>query len=233
MSFRLAHISDTHGKFPRIEGMNIDAIVHSGDLPPDPDPSHGHKREIVEYWQRKWVWDHIEDFKTQIGNLPFLFVGGNHCHFGAEWFENELKSEGINAICLHDKVVSYGGLKWYGFPWVSSINGSHAHELNEEQMQEKIDSMVEAINASDYVDVIVAHQPPWQILDKDLRNGTHWGNKMMNDALFEKIDKEKLPQHYLTGHAHSSNGIRSVSRNERTILFSNAATTQHILELDY
>ena len=84
---RVVHTSDNHGAFSPIKGRSIDVIIHSGDLLPDPDPSHGHKKDIIEYWQRKWVWDHIEQFKTWIGALPFLFTLGNHDFAGAEWLE--------------------------------------------------------------------------------------------------------------------------------------------------
>jgi Icc-related predicted phosphoesterase len=231
MSFRLAHISDTHGLFPKIEGLKIDAIIHSGDLPPDPDPSHGHKKEIVEYWQRKWVWDHIEDFQSQIGNKPFLFCQGNHCWTGDKWLEKELKTNGINAVCLHDKITTFNGTNIWALPYVPFINGYHAFELGEVGMQMKIDEMVEAINASTGVEMLVCHCPPFGILDEDLRNGIHWGNKLLNEALFEKIDADKCPSTILMGHCHSSHGIRQISKNGRTILFSNAATTQHILEI--
>ena len=106
---RIAHISDSHGAFLPIRAKGIDAIIHSGDLPPDPPPTHGHKLEIVQRWQRQWVQEHIEDFKAQVDGRPFLFTRGNHCHYGHEWLEEELKKESINAICLHDKVVSFNG----------------------------------------------------------------------------------------------------------------------------
>lgn len=227
---RIAHISDTHGMIPVIDHLGIDAIIHSGDFIPDPDMSRGSKKEVLQYWQRKWVWDNMETLKERIAGRPFLFVLGNHDHEGGAWLEAELKKESINAICLHNKVVSFGGLNWLGFPWVDHINGWHSYELEEMEMQEKIDAMVEAINGATYVDCLVMHQPPYKILDQDLRNMLWWGNDRMNDALWNKIDVDKVPATVLCGHCHSSSGIRVVSKNDRSILFSNAATTQHILE---
>jgi Icc-related predicted phosphoesterase len=228
---RIAHASDSHGRFPAIDHKGVDVIVHSGDLCPDPDISKGSKKEVLRYWQQKWVWDHIEDFKKQIDGRPFLFVAGNHDHGSGEWLEVELQKEGINAICLHDKLVSFGGLNWFGIPYIPAINGHHAYEMNEQEMRAKLlDEMVPVINASTGLDVLVCHCPPYEILDQDLHNMLYWGNKVLNEALFERIDAEKCPSLVCVGHSHSSNGVRMVSKNGRTILVSNSATTVQYIE---
>ena len=227
----VSHISDNHGSFyERITHKCIDAIIHSGDLLPDPPLNKGSLHANIERWQQQWVREHMQEFKEWIGDKPFLFIQGNHCHPEGDWLEGELKLNGINAICLHDKITHFEGLEFYGLPYITWCNGYHANELNDDQMQVKIDEMVKSINEATYVDVLVCHQPPMKILDKDLRNHLHWGNQRMTDALFEQIDEDKVPRHVLMGHCHSANGIRLVSKNNRTVLFSNAATTQHILE---
>jgi len=228
---RILHTSDTHGLPAPITHKCIDVIVHSGDLFPDPPLENGHRHENIQLWQQDWFKANIEGFKSWSFGRPLLFCLGNHDHICGEWLEKELRSIGIDATCLNDKLVSFGGLNWYGLPYVEYINGWHAYELNDDEMKDKVDAMVNTINASTGIDVLGAHQPPMRILDCDLRNMLHWGNQRLNDALFKDIEEGKEPSAVLVGHCHSSRGIRMIGKNDRTILFSNAATTQHVVEI--
>ena len=232
---RILHTSDTHGMPAPITHKCVDVIVHSGDLLPDPPLEDGHRHENIQRWQREWVQANIEGFKSWTFGRPLLFCGGNHDHADGAWLEVELRANSIDATCLDDKLGSFIGLNWFGLPYVEYINGWHAYELNDDEMKAKIDAMVDTIDASTGIDVLVAHQPPMKILDKDLRNGLHWGNRRLNDALWdgvvcEGIEAGKVPEIVLMGHCHSARGVRMLTKNYRTILFSNAATTQCLIE---
>jgi Icc-related predicted phosphoesterase len=223
---RIAHCSDTHGRFLPIKEKCIDVIVHSGDFHPDPPWEKGCKKEVVAAWQKQWVEDNIEMLKSWVFGRPLRFCSGNHNQQNGFDLEEQLKSHGIDAACLDDKLVSFQGVSFYGFPYIDFVSGWHAYEMEDDrEMQEKLDLMIEAANAS-YIDCLVIHQPPWKILDKDLRNGLHWGNKLLNDALFRDIKKEMRPQWAFIGHCHSARGITI----EQDIVFVNSATTYHIID---
>lgn len=230
MVLRLLHTSDTHGMPAPITHRDIDVVVHSGDLCPDPPAALG--KVPIKAWQRNWVSGHLDAIKEWLDGRPLLFCGGNHDWCGGEWFEQELRRVGIDATCLHDKLVGFRGYSFYGVPYIPYICGTHAYELEEEGMIAKLDEMVATISAATYTDVVVAHCPPADILDEDLRTHIHWGNILLNEALFEEIDPEKGPSTVLIGHCHSSHGVRHVNEKGRSILFVNSATTQHTIELE-
>jgi Icc-related predicted phosphoesterase len=220
---RLLHISDTHGQFKPLRG-SFDIIVHSGDLPPDPPKSMGQNK--LGPWQLDWVKNNIAEFKEWLQGKPFLFCGGNHCFYNPYRFEELLNEAGIKAICLHNKITSFEGVKFFGFPFVPPINGSFAYETDNETMIKHCDYMSKLMNET-YVDVIVAHCPPYNCLDANPLDGHHFGNRTMCDLLDYKLTKKMRPKWYLCGHIHSANSI--TVRNG--LMVSNAARTQHIIQL--
>lgn len=226
---RLVHCSDSHGKFEVLKGY-FDAVVHSGDMLAD-GPRRKDKFNLVTYeekahWQHNWVKNHIPDFKLWINNKPFFFTFGNHDFMDPKLFEDLLRDNGIKAYCLHDKIVTHEGVNFYGFPYIPYINGLWAYEEFIPEMSKRLDTMVEVLNKS-YVDCIVAHCPPADKLSFDFVHGRNYGNTVMCNALDYKIEKEFLPAYYLTGHIHSAHAIS----NRNGMIISNAATTQHILEV--
>jgi Icc-related predicted phosphoesterase len=201
---------------------NFDCIVDSGDILPD--APNGEKEKAK--WQFQWLEEHIEDYKQWLDEKPFLFTQGNHDHANSWEMEGLLNSNGIEAYCLHDKIVNHKSVNFYGFPYVNTINGNYAYETDSLQMIHKVDQMVRDINLRAYVDVIVAHAPPAGILDYSFRNKEAYGIKAMTDAFSYKIDKNRRPRLYCCGHVHQQ-GITM----EYDMIFSNAAQSFHILEI--
>jgi hypothetical protein len=66
----------------------------------------------------------MEKFKEWIGEVPFLFVLGNHDFISPEHVETQLCANEIKAINLTNKLVNFEGDKFYGFPYVPYINGN-------------------------------------------------------------------------------------------------------------
>lgn len=207
---------------------NFNSIVHSGDLFPDPPGKPKFKEEIGE-WQLDWLKENIIEFTKWIGNHPFLFILGNHDHADPFKVEDLLRSYNIKIDCLHDSIVCHNGINFYGIPYIPYINGSFAYELQSDEMIKEINQIVKKINTahhSSLINVLVAHAPPYEILDLSY-SGSHLGNTVMTEAFNNKIKKNRLPEYYLTGHVHHSNGI--LLKNDT--LYSNAATTKHIIEI--
>jgi len=224
---RICHVSDNHGILRPLYG-NYNLIVHSGDFFPDPPGKPIFKKEIGK-WQLEWLEDNIEDFIKWVGNNPFLFTLGNHDHADPNEVESLLKSYGITAFCLHDIIFKFKDIVFYGFPYVPYINGQFAYELNSTDMLKAVKYMVDKINNAPYsnlVNVLVCHCPPFKILDLSYSKA-NLGNTAMLDAINLNIKSNRLPEYYLTGHVHNSAGI--IYKNN--ILFSNAATTRHIIEI--
>jgi Icc-related predicted phosphoesterase len=190
-------------------------------------PNHRPRLKRQEpLFQRDWIREHGEDFKEWIGDKPFLFCAGNHDYY------NEICSElcdlKINAIDITNKIVEIDGKKFYGFPYVPYI-GVWNWELIEKDMRTKVQELVDIINMFK-IDVLVAHCPPYGILDMN-HEGHHIGNVAMSNAM--SFNFKHIPKLYLCGHCHGDNGIYNIplGLNKDYMLISNAATTQRIVEI--
>jgi len=222
---RILHISDTHGSFVPLYG-SFDIVVHSGDFFPDP-PGNPPYKDQVGLWQLDWLKDNMLFFKEWVQNHPFLFSLGNHDHADPFEMEKLLIDNGIKAICLHDKINSFDNINFYGFPYVPYINGSFAYEREVPEMSVEVESMLKKIKSS-YVDILVCHAPPYQILDLSY-DQRHLGNSVMSNALLSKklSPDNNGPTYYLCGHIHHSRGLSMINN----MLFSNAAVFQQIIEV--
>jgi len=222
---RLCHVSDTHGGFPRLHGK-YDAIIHTGDFCPNSHHVMTGNKVQEAVFQMRWLEDHVADLKQQIQGHPYFFILGNHDFFNPQMVEAFLNSEGIRAFDLTDKVVTYSGVNFYGFPYVPAIGGNTwNYEREHPAMMDEVDKMVPILNAT-YVDVLACHAPLNKCLDLSYGNQL-LGNAVMANALDFKLDKEKVPANYLCGHIHEAHGL--TVRNG--MLVSNAATTYQIIEV--
>jgi Icc-related predicted phosphoesterase len=210
---KICHISDTHGSLPRLNG-DFDIIVHSGDILPDISFNKTH----AMMGQMKWLEENLIKIKEWINNKLFLFIPGNHDFLNPDLISQVLRSESIRNINLTNELITYEGIRFYGFPYVPTINGFWEYEANSIEMNKKVDQMME-----NDMDIIVAHAPLYKILDRTTGN-EHIGNNILNNA-FEIHGKQ--PMYYLHGHCHEANGIEF----KHNILVSNAAMTQHIIEI--
>jgi Icc-related predicted phosphoesterase len=222
---RICHTSDTHGGFPKLHGP-YDIVVHSGDFFPNSHALYNNGDKQAEAtFQSEWLCLNIRNMKKWLQESPFLFVLGNHDFMNPDAMESLLRTEGITAINLTDKIITYDNVNFYGFPYIPYISGDWNYEREIPEMQVEVDKMVTELN-NKYVDVLVCHAPIHGTLDKT------WGNEVVGssviaNALDYKISKDTMPSYYLHGHIHEAHGI--AIRNN--ILVSNAGTTQHLLEI--
>jgi len=222
MNLRVIHISDTHGKFPKLFGK-FSCVIHSGDFFPDFFCS-GNKTQMMAH-QLDWLNQNLENIKIWLQGTPLLFIMGNHDWIHPGLVEQTLNADGIKAINLHDKIVSHQEVNFYGFPYVPTINGSFNYERAIPEMTMEADKMIQVLQST-YVDVIVAHAPLYQVLDLTHGN-SHVGNSIMSTALDYKLNTDIIPMYYFCGHIHESHGISI--RNG--MLISNSATSQNIIEI--
>jgi Icc-related predicted phosphoesterase len=220
---RLCHISDTHGNFPKLYGR-YDTVIHTGDFFPNSHHVFSNRNREMAF-QLQWLRDNTANIKAWLGGHPLLYVPGNHDFLHPDFMEHELRSEGLEVLGLTDKITTFQGINFYGFPYVPPIDGSWNYERQLPEMQTEVDKLVEQVNKT-YVDVLACHAPLYQLLDLTIGNQLT-GNTVMNNALDYKIDKNMMPAYYLCGHIHEAYGISI--RNGMVV--SNAATTRHILEI--
>lgn len=222
---RLCHVSDTHGHFPTLYGR-FDVVVHSGDFFPNSAHLSTGNKQLEMAFQLDWLRQQAPTIKQWLRGHPFLFTLGNHDFLHADLVTMTLSEAGIlNARCLHDRVVNHDGVSFYGFPYVPAINGRWNYERELPEMQDEVDRMVKKLNA-EKVDVLVCHAPLANALDLHMGN-FHLGSTVITNALDYSLEKDKVPSHYLCGHIHEAAGVHV--RNG--MLVSNAAVTQHVIEL--
>lgn len=218
---KIAHISDNHSIFPKLLKSNVEAIVMTGDF--FPNFVYGRNQEPA--YQKLWLEEQIPTLKKWIDNRPFIFVLGNHDFINPDLMERILRDNGIDAYNTEDKIVSLHNINFYGFPYIPYINGSWNYERAAPEMIKEVSKLTNILNST-YVDVLLAHAPPYKCLDANFY-GQSIGNTAMATALDYKISKDMQPSYYLTGHVHESFGttIRD------GMLVSNAATFQNIIQL--
>jgi len=221
---RIYHVSDTHGYFPNLSGA-FDVVVHSGDFFPNKPYLHNSNSVKEMAFQMDWLGNNIAMLKKWLRGKDILFILGNHDFAHNALVEQALNSEGIKAISLHDKIVRYKDLTFYGFPYIPPINGMFAYEREAPEMHKEVDNMVESFN-KDYVDILVSHAPLYRVLDLT-RGNSAIGSSVISSAIDYKIDKNMRPSVVLHGHCHESHGITMYN----DILVSNAASTAHIIEI--
>jgi len=221
---RLCHVSDTHGRFPRLYGR-YDAVIHTGDLFPNSHHVFSGNRNLEMAFQMKWLRENMEEMKSWLQGHPFLYVPGNHDFLDSNLMEFEMRQVGLEAFNLTDKTLNFRGVNFYGFPYVPEINGMWNYERRLPEMQKEVDKMVEVVN-KEYVDVLACHAPPYKQLDLTMGNEIV-GCQVMSTALDYKINKDMMPSYFLCGHIHEANGM--TVRNG--MMISNAATTRHIIEV--
>lgn len=218
------HVSDTHGQFPRLYGR-FDVVIHTGDLCANSHHVMNGDKAKEALFQHQWLQDNMADFKSWLNGHPLLYVPGNHDFMPSIALEQELRSEGIEAFDLTDKMLTFQGVNFYGFPYVPAINGMWNYEREIPEMETEVEKMVEACNKQ-YVDVLACHAPIYKCLDLSMSNQL-LGSTVIANALDYKIARDMQPAYYLHGHIHEAAGVSI--RNG--MLVSNAATTQIIIEI--
>lgn len=223
---RLIHVSDTHGNFPDLFG-DYELVVHSGDFFPDPLERFKFTKDNIRIFQFEWLKESIFSMKEWLCGVPFLFTLGNHDMVPPEWMIEEFDKVGIKAECLHDRIVEWNDVRFYGFPYVPFINNSFNYEREIPEMQIEADKMAKVLNdAQPNVDVLVCHSALYKCLDQ-ASDKRILGSSVISNTLDWVVDEHQKPSYYLHGHIHNAKGL--ALRNN--MLVSNAATTQNLIEI--
>lgn len=229
----LIHISDNHSTLPKLPGDADEMVVCSGDF--FPNSTRG-VVEVEETYQTQWLIENLPAIKKWIGGRTFIFCDGNHdfidpCEI--------LQREGVRAISITNRLKQHNGITFYGFPYIPWIGGEWNYECHVPDMINQVAKLKLALSRG--VDVLVAHCPPYGILDANfvIRDGTrlvvpgwaeHCGNRILTNLLSYELDnipKELRPKYLLCGHIHESHSIME----EFGMTISNAATIVRLIEI--
>lgn len=230
---KLFHISDSHG-FPYMEiPDSADVIVLTGDILPDdwdtlkrnkilglPMPSLISRKEYQEYW----LLNNLQAFVAWTKNKPLMWCSGNHDYFNPC---KMLSDAGINVFDTNDRMVNFGGMSWYGFPYVNFIDGNFVYEKSKSQMVIETNNLLKTLSKfemSSFPDIFLAHAPLAGIYDRD-KNGNSYGNSVLLNCML--YSDKKLPNLYLCGHVHAPDG--GYELNGMRIF--NSATSSHLIEI--
>ncbi len=224
----LLHFSDSHGRVPSVpDTIHFDVVVCSGDLLPDIYTRRADRERLnlpislpgSPQHQEQWLRTQLPKFQALARGKPFLFCPGNHDFYDPI---PVLRDAGIEAHNLTGQVVTAAGIRFYGFPYCPWAGGAFNYELKPPEMQARVDEVVRLLG-EDAFDVLVAHCPPYKMLDTG-KNGQVYGNARMLKAILD-MPPEKLPRAYLCGHVHASKGDAEF----RGMYVSNAATTVRVI----
>lgn len=254
---KICHFSDCHGDLPELP--SADLYVCTGDVltnfplqrwqtdrwdrrsiitvdpldPPDlKDPAWYLGRIIDKEREARFQPWLIEGgwHRRMLGNpeAPVIVVRGNHDFIDLK----DLWGEPVWEIDDDpSRTFDFGGLKFGGMRGIMPVGGN---EWNDEYQIEKWDDMSSKIPRD--LDVLITHAPPQGVLDLLVREysvenlGVGALRRYVNNRFYktEQNDDPPLKLH-LFGHIHEDNGLYRV--DSCPTLFSNAATTHHMLEV--
>lgn len=163
--------------------------------------------------QRRWC--ERQDFRSHLGNpdAPVVVVDGNHDFTElAPHFKRDFHDVLMGTFTLPGTELTFGGI-----PFVPPISGEWNWERNEADIRDQIDCLPD-------VDVLVTHSPPHGVLDEF---EGHLGSQAIRAYVERRMRSERPLRAHLFGHIHGRHGVR----REGEVLFSNAATTFHELEI--
>jgi hypothetical protein len=144
------------------------------------------------------------EYLTSMVNRPCYYVFGNHgreIEFqggkGGDW--NEKRSP-MGAVDLHMQTASEGGLLMAGLEGSIRYNSAPRYQYTESGMMQNIMRLApkllfNRLRYGRYLDVLVAHSPPWGIHDQPDR--AHQGFKS-----FLTFMRWFKPRYLLHGHVH-------------------------------
>lgn len=215
----IAHVSDTHGKFPPIP-KSAEIVISSGD--DLPNTTRGNE-EVEPYFQRVWINANVENYKKWLDGRTFIRCAGNHDF--CPMLCPTLTDANIPAIDVTNNYYVFNELGIYGFPYIPYINGEWKFESTVSDMSRHVRRLKDIL-VKNKIDILVAHAPIANILD--FAYGDHIGNPQIKDLFEYMLEEKHLPKLYAHGHAHENYGTELIGN----MLISNAATTVNFIKYD-
>lgn len=239
---RILHTSDRHGSWRPILGFeDFDLWIDSGDWMPNITRGTPIEARFQASWMTldklklRKLYQRAGDFyptdseqpphtgsiaqrlTTWLAGRPMLCVPGNHDYADLAAC---LRTAGAQALNLTKGPAKVGGLRFAGMREIPVIAGEWAGESGEPELR----AAVERVMSFD-PQVLVTHSPPNGILDLSDNKGGHVGISALTQWLVYRPHRVQL---VLFGHVHEQPAVV----REMDIMFSNAAQTARILEVE-
>ena len=141
--------------------------------------------------------------------IEVVAVPGNHDFYLQQQLGREnVKRFTSNLHLLCDKRAKVLGVKFYGTPWVPTVNGMWCYEMDDIDLEDRFRKIPKGL------DILVAHTPPFGLDSSELfdvstkrpkRNWEHFGSKTLR-----KVIEVKKPRCVICGHIHT--GDHAVNR---------------------
>jgi Icc-related predicted phosphoesterase len=205
---KIIHLSDNHGSLPVLSNES-NIVIHSGDLLPNMTRGDW---SIEPIYQMDILETNRDKIQNWLKGRTFLYCPGNHDFAESSKVVAFLRSIGIDAYDMKDKRVDIEGISFYGFPWCPPITREWNYETSEDDINSRLKEVPQ-------VDVLITHCPPGGIMD-----GGYGSNAM---SLWLSYGVNIPRRAWLFGHMHEYSGVSEVMG----IKFSNAATTQNVIEI--
>ncbi len=141
---RIVITSDTHLSHQKIDRLEGDVLIHCGDFY---DGYHCEDPNLTEINH----WFSEQDFAVK------LLVGGNH-DFPIFKNRKNIKELLNGVVYLEDSRFRFGGLLFYGTPWIPDLHG-WAYYCGD-KVRKEVWKMI-----PDNLDFLITHTPPHGILD--------------------------------------------------------------------
>lgn len=176
-------VSDTHGALPAAI-PECDLLVVAGDFAAGMGPAQ----------EQGYILGEFSNWLRRAPVTDAVVVAGNHEHCVQRWGWPRQ----VPAIYLEDSGVTLQGQKIWGTPWqpwfLDWAFNAPKRDTKEDFLRDKF-AMI-----PDDTDIIVAHTPPWGVLDRNSR-----GKKCGSRALLMRMLEIK-PKLLVCGHIHDSGG---------------------------
>jgi Icc-related predicted phosphoesterase len=184
--------SDLHGILPKINPTEL--LIICGDISPL------HIQNNVPAMQN-WLKG---TFKKWIDEAPcdkVIMVPGNHDYILYHMQSDEEKSDFERIFfcklkCLWNEFYEYEGLRIFGTPYCK-IFGTWSFMA----LPDRLTDYFNKINPN--LDILITHDPVYNLGDTDLAHGEHHGNVQLRQRLDELDEGCKgLPKYCFSGHFH-------------------------------
>ena len=212
---KIVHFSDHHGQIPFLP--EADLYICTGDILPNSKmclwPNKEPEMQIQNHWidANKDAW--AQAFASK--EAPLVIVRGNHDFTDLQPLFDK-RSSWSYEFTEKPSSFEYNGFTIGGFRGVPPINGIWADEIPENSINFRIRHL-------ENLDILLTHGPGYQLLDE----GHHYGSEAIRD--FVKDPKNAGLKLHCFGHTHTDGGKQLL---ENGIIFSNAATTVNIIDID-
>ena len=134
--------------------------------------------------------------EAQDDGIDVVLVPGNHDFYLRDCIAKVSKfPDNLHVLC--DSGIELHGMKFYGTPWVPTINGLWCYERDDPDLYDVFSRIPKGL------DFLVSHTPPLG-LNPDLYDVVHPGMErhLGSTALLYEVDKKK-PKCVICGHIHS------------------------------